>query len=325
MDDPILRRLARIAQPQAGCLHTRQLHAAAISDDQISSLISRGALMRICHTVYLFGASRLSDAALLRAACLRAGPRVRVAEQTALAVLGLVSFDPSRVVVWIPRRSTTTATTIKVTTLAPTESTGRPATIEIRARRRLGAAQYVGDLPVSETIDALIGLAARGHSAALSRAWREADFRSMLSVDAVEARLGRGIEGSSVIRELMNLHPIVGADTTLLSRAERRLLGGIARRGMGQPAVNRPIEFAGQILRPDFFYFDEQLAVEVLGGGHDSPARQLEDLERIRIMRSVGVDVLEFSDTEIWRDLEACLDHLDARLRGRRPRRRAAA
>lgn len=279
-----------------------------------------------CPLVYLFGADRLSDAALLRAACLRAGLRARLAEHTALAVYGLVPPEPSApVVVWVPRRATTTATTVRIETLLPTVALGQPATIELRHRRRLGPAQYVGDLPVSTPIDALVGLASRGHGRTLSRAWREADFRNLLSVDRVEARLGRGIQGSTVIRDLMRRHPIVGADTTLLSRAERRLLGGITRRGLPMPAVNSPFEFSGRVLRPDFFFVLKQLAVEVLGGGHDSPARQLEDLARIQLMRFAGVEVLELSDDEVNRDLERCLDLIESALAARRAARGAIA
>ncbi len=323
---PPLTRIAHAAQPQCGCVTARQLHALGIAHGQIVSLVERGALTAIFPSIYLFGATELSDATLLRAACLRAGPASQLAELTALAVAGLAATDPSRhVVVWIPRRATTTATTVRLTTLIPTVATGAPATIEIRGRRRLGAPHYVGDLPVSSPIDALVGLASRGHSRELSRAWREADFRSLLSVDRVEARLGRGIEGSSVIRELMDRHPIVGVDTTFLSRAERRLLAGMARRGFPTPAVNQPIEFRGRVIRPDFFSFDEQLAIEVNGGGHDSPARQMEDAARIAAMRDVGVEVLEFSDEEVQRTLEPCLDLIGERLVARRRELRAAA
>lgn len=319
MDLPPLRRLAQATQPQCGCITARQLHALGIGHGHIVSLVARGALTPVFPRIYLYGATQLSDAALLRAACLRAGPQVRLAERTALAVMGLASTDPARhVVAWVPRTATTTATTVRVQTLVPTVATGAPATLEIRARRRLGDAESVGDLPVSAPIDALVGFASRGHSKELSRAWREADFRSLLSADRVEARLGRGIRGSSVIRELLERHPIVGVDTTFLSRAERRLLAGMARRGFPTPAVNQPIGFRGQVVRPDNFFFDEQLAVEVNGGGHDSPARQLEDVARIRAMREAGVEVLEFSDEEVQRSLEQCLDVIDARLVARR-------
>lgn len=179
-------------------------------------------------------------------------------------------------------------------------------------------------MPASAPIDALVGFASRGHSRELSRAWREADFKSLLSVDRVEARLGRGVEGSTVVRQLTERHPIVGVDTTFLSRAERRLLAGMARRGFPTPAVNHPINFGREIVRPDNFFFDEQLAVEVNGGGHDSPARQLEDAARIRTMRDAGVEVLEFSDEEVQRTLEACLDLIGARLLARRLELRAA-
>jgi very-short-patch-repair endonuclease len=323
MTTPLLRDLEHLSRPHGGCIPLSALHQAGHSDRHVQSLVARGALTMVLPRMYLYGASALSNSALLWAACLRAGEQARLAERTALAVHGLVSADPSTVTVWVPRRATTTATTVRMKTLIPLFGTGEPATLEIRARRRLGEREQVGVLPVSVPIDALVGLASRGHSWELSKAWRESDFKGLLSVDRVESRLGRGIEGSTVIRELMERHPIVGTDVTFLSRAERRLFAGITRRGFPTPAVNRPIEFGRAVLRPDIFFFLEQLAVEVNGAGHDSPARQLEDVARIRAMRDAGVEVLEFGDDEVHRNLEACLDLIGARLVARRRELRA--
>ncbi len=103
---PLLTRIAHAAQPQCGCITARQLHALGIAHGRIVSLVERGALTAIFPSIYLFGATELSDAALLRASWLRAGPRSQLAELTALAVSGLAATDPSRhVVLWIPRRA----------------------------------------------------------------------------------------------------------------------------------------------------------------------------------------------------------------------------
>ncbi len=114
----------------------------------------------------------------------------------------------------------------------------------------------------------------------------------------------------------MSRHPILGNEYDTLSRAERHLLAGMKRRNL-RPLVNEPMAVHGVVVRPDFHFVLEQLVVEADGGGHDSPARQAEDVARAELLARIGISTVRYSDSEIWRDVDACLDDLTVRLASR--------
>jgi very-short-patch-repair endonuclease len=66
----------------------------------------------------------------------------------------------------------------------------------------------------------------------------------------------------------------------------------------------------------DFFSPRAKLVIEVDGGQHNSAEMALADKKRDDYMRSIGLKVLRFSDTDVLVNTEAVLENILENLRG---------
>jgi len=60
----------------------------------------------------------------------------------------------------------------------------------------------------------------------------------------------------------------------------------------------------------DFFCAEANLAVELDGGGHNTPAQEDHDNKRSEFLQSRGVRVLRFWNSQVKENLEGVLEHI---------------
>ncbi|MBO9532506.1 MAG: DUF559 domain-containing protein [Solirubrobacteraceae bacterium] len=313
--DPILATLAALGAEHGGCVSVDALRNSAVSGRRAQSLRDRAALTLVVPKVSIVGPGPITPIALANAAALRGGGSARLDGRTGLEWRGLLDARPTHVTVSVRRSHLAMRQRLQVR--LPVSSGGGLAVIEFVPRRRRQPAEHVNGVAVASVPDCLVMLAADESWKDLNAAWREADFRGLLNQRQVEEALGKGITGSRAIRELMARHPIVGEDHKLLSRAERHLVAGLVRRGVAA-VINAPVAVGRRTAWPDVYFPEALLAVECDGGGHDSPARQAEDIARAALLATIGIETRRFADVEVWRDVDACIDQIELWIAARR-------
>jgi very-short-patch-repair endonuclease len=310
---PVVRAIAELAAPHAGCVSRCELLGRGVGRGQIASLLAREVLRTVVPGIYLLAGRQLDQEALWWAALLRAGPGARLGHRSALERWRVLPPAPSEAVVIVPRRIRAER---RIRTEIATEC-GRLATVVVLSAPSQPAASCVRGIPADGVLQAIDDLAVAGRERDVRRAWREADYLGLLNPDHVVRHLHRNSRGQGMIRTLLREVPIVGHDADLRSRLERHLLEALVRANVAAPAVNALVDFGGRMLRPDLWWAWAQLVVELDGPAHRQPARQAADAERDGYLASLGVEVLRFSDEEIRDALDACVTAIVARLAAR--------
>lgn len=308
---PILQVLHDASRDQAGCLSTAQLHDAGISDSRIASLQRRGALCRAAPGVYVVGAPTLSDEQLLWVAILVAGPNAVISHWTAAALHGIADGRPGVVWVTAPHRHHNR----RVKTDLPVTSTGRKGIIHVVATRRATCGVRTHGLLATSVARILIDVAPRCSARELSRLWDEADYRGVLSTADLQAEVGRGVSGSRVVRGLLENATVLGTESGRAETSTEFLLArACVRAGLPRPAVNEWMRLPGARYRPDLWWHDARLVVEIDGGVHQRPARRRADALRDDHMRANGIQVLRIRDTDVEANADLCAARVGATL-----------
>ena len=100
--------------------------------------------------------------------------------------------------------------------------------------------------------------------------------------------------------------------------AEQRLWQMLRAKRLGGYTFRRQHGVGSYVL--DFFCASEKLAVELDGSVHDDPQRAAYDAERTRSLESLGIRLIRFTNTELFRApdvvAEAILMHLVGQEKG---------
>lgn len=311
-DPPLLRQLASIASPNAGCLSSTLLERAGIQREHQRSLVARGALALVVPRVFVVGgANWVTHEQLLHAALLAVGTGARLAGRSALEVRGAAT--PTAGEAWVVRARPTPQPRQRLTTRLVVLETGKPGVIVIDTPRQPGVSELAGDWPVDSMGRSIRQLAVEGPTWLFERTWREADFLGLLEAEQLLAELGRGRAGSGAVRTQLAVHPPRDHDLVLRSRGEHLLLQALLALGLPRPRVNALTEIGGRMFELDFFFPEAQLAVEVDGEQHDLPERQSEDRLRDLHLAAHGIEVLRFSDSAARDASDACAARIGAR------------
>lgn len=65
----------------------------------------------------------------------------------------------------------------------------------------------------------------------------------------------------------------------------------------------------------DFFCAQAKLAVELDGGGHYEPEKELYDTRRTAELNGLGVTIIRFCNTDVDRDFRAVCEEIDRRVK----------
>lgn len=305
-DEPLLRRLFDLSEPQDGCIAASQIVDAGITYDTIESLVERGMLTRVLQGVYVVGARTLSDRQFKWAALLAAGPGSALSHWTAAAMHGMVEANPAEVWVTAPRRRGGRT----ISTLVPVAATDRPGTIRIVSAASGRADGLLDNQVIVGAAEALVGVAGvigKADPSTVLKAWHEADYRNKLRLHEISAVTGRGVAGSKLVREFLRAHPIVSDDQTDVATPEEfALLAAVLRIGLPRPRTNQLLRLPGGIYFPDLWWIAVGLVVEVDGGIHKRHGRRAADRARDLHMQQHGLSVMRFDNAAVDADADAC-------------------
>jgi hypothetical protein len=279
-------RILKLAEGQWGLVTRAQLKRNGFGDATVSRWVRTGRLQRLYPRVYVVGHRVLTTEGRLVAALLYAGPDAALSHASAANWWGLLSHLPRSIHVSAPQRRRS----------VPGVYVHRTRRIE-RVRHR--------DLPVTPVARTLLDFASAAPPHGLRRAIAEADYLRLLSLEEIDAVLGRGRPGSAALRRALQRHRPQYART--LSPLEDRLLDLCRSHGIPLPEVN--VTVAG--FKVDALWRNQRVIVEVDGhAAHDSGTAMERDRDRDLGLRAAGYDVLRYT----WRQVVQRSDDVAADL-----------
>ena len=280
---------------QGGCLHRSQLLHAGISQSSISRRVASGELFPRHRGVLMVGRRVLDADGEAWAALLAASggidesaTTVRVAalaEESALAAMGLRAHPPSPVVV------------VRGGTLAL-------AGVTVRTTRRLPLDDLVctNGLWHTRFERTMVDLASRSSVAELQDVLDRAERRLGLDIDALDAAIdsAHGRQGLRKLRRALEpFRALAGED--LRSLLERFAAHDVRRSDLPDPEINGVIALGtGRSITVDLVFRAARVGVEIDGRASHSRAVQFgRDRERDRELQKLGWVVLRFT----WQDV----------------------
>ncbi len=175
----------------SGCVTTRMLLAAGVSEDRTASLVRRGALTRVARSVYVVGQEKIAHHQLLQAALLLANSGAHLTGRSAAEAHHLLSTRAGTVSV--ARTAGRGRATRRVRTELVVAETGRVGWITlVTIPARHAEWETVDGFAAESPARALRRMAAAGDDLLLRRAWREAEFQGVLLEAAIEAEIRSG-------------------------------------------------------------------------------------------------------------------------------------
>lgn len=274
------RRIANIAERQAGVVGRAQLVRVGLSRSMIARRIRKGSLFVVRRGVYAVGQLTLAPLAERWAAVLACGEGAALTGLAGAAHLDwyeLPGGAPIEVAVPVGRRRRQDGLKVRRVVLHPTE------------------VRVVDGLRCCASARILLDVAAC-HPGRLEQVWRGARFREMLDMEEIAAVLDRhrGERGTRRLRELWERR----AD--LLGRAdsggEFTTLTAARRAGLPEPSLNEPyVLSSGRKPRFDLFWPEFGLVLEYDGPYHDDPEVIAEDRRRDEETRADGLRVERIS------------------------------
>jgi very-short-patch-repair endonuclease len=270
-----------VAEQQLGLIIPRQLYAAGINKDMITSRRRAGVLHRVHNHVYLFGSRIMVPGAQELAAILACGPGTVISHRSAAALWGLARSLSDEVEVTVVGRRSRSRQRLRV---------HRVDRLDARDRRlRCG-------IPVTSPARTLLDYAATAQPADLERAIAEASALRLVTEREIYRTLERTPRRFGAARLRAELDRERGPAWTQ-SDAERRMLRLI--RSAGLPPPQTQVRIAG--FPADFLWPEHKLIVEVDGYPFHSHRRAFErDRRRDAAHVAAGYLVIRFS----WRQLK---------------------
>ena len=275
-------RVAAVAARQKGRIRYDQLRALGISEGTIGRWCDEGYLFWELPRVYAVGHPGRTPESDLAAAALYAGPGGELSHATTVWWLGLLKYPPKEIHVSTPRR------------------VQNYKNIVVHGRRKLERILHKG-LPITPPSQAILDFAATGTHELLRFVLANAEYQGLLDVDALNASIGQGVDGTRALRAAIRVHLPQLALTR--SDIERLLLMLCERFGLPIPLVNT---YIGDWL-VDAVWPHAKVIVEVDGiRGHRTKAQIERDHQRDLELRALGYIVLRYTEAQI-RDTPAAV------------------
>jgi very-short-patch-repair endonuclease len=264
-------RLAELGERQWGVVTRRQLEAAGVAKGEVTRWIAERRLHRIYPGVYSVGHGSLATEGKLAAALLYAGPGAELFGLTAGYWFGFLPTEPKKIHVCTPRRRLSLPD------------------VQVHTEKKRERYWHNG-LPTTPPAQALLDIADEVTFTQLRRALAEAEYQKLVTLEEVEAALGRGKPGSARLRAALRCHrPQLARTKSVL---EEKFILLCERHSLTPPDVN--VEVAGYEV--DAVWFEQKLVVELDSQlAHGTPARLEEDHRRDLALRAAGFTVLRYT------------------------------
>ena len=230
----------------------------------------------------------------LAAALLYAGPGAALCELTGASWFGFLTGTYTELHVCSPRQR------------QPIEG------LQLRWRRKVKRVSHNG-LPVTPPAQTLLDIADKVGFRQLRRSVSEAEYLKLVTLEEVEAVLGRGKPGSAKLRAALDSHRPQLARTRSVLEEEFIVL--CERHSLAPPDMNVLVEG----FEVDAVWFHHKVVVELDGlAAHGTPARLERDHTRDLVLRAAGYTVLRYTWKQTTETPELVVADLRRHL-GRRP------
>jgi very-short-patch-repair endonuclease len=288
--------IAQIASRQRGLVTRQQLRGASLTAEQIKVRLARGQLHRVHLGVFTVGTPLLLPGARELAAVLACQPNAYASHRSAAHLLSLLS---------LPRNSTTVEVTVAGRDV-------RRHGIRVHRVRRLypGECGEIDDIPCTSPARTILDLAGRLDASELEALIAEAHAQDMLAPNELitllhHHRHRRGIAPLRALTESQH------EPQRTRSKAERRLLTLLRKRGLPEPRAN--VRVAGHEV--DLLWADHMLAVEFDSFRFHSSRHAFEtDRRRDQVLAALGYTVLRVTWIQLTREPHATADRIAAAL-----------
>jgi very-short-patch-repair endonuclease len=269
-----------VAERQLGLITTRQLIAAGISRDAITTRCRRGTLHRVHHGVYAFGAAILLPGARELAAVLACGESALVSHRSAAALWGFASRSPDQVDVTVAAGDRRQREGLRVHRVAGLDD---------------GERRSQNGIPITSPARTLLDFAAQAAPQELESAIAEAYALRLTSERELRTTLSRHRHRSGAGKLSAEL-ALEGGPAWTRSEAERQMRRLLREARLPPPLVNVPV--AGFTV--DFFWPANRLIVEVDGYRFHGHRRAFEnDRRRQTALVAAGHNVIRVT----WRQI----------------------
>jgi very-short-patch-repair endonuclease len=271
-------RIARIAAKQHAVVSRRQLLAVGVSDDGIGVRVARGALHRVHVGVYAVGHPPLTQEARWMAAVVACGQGAFLSYLDAAALWDFYDGAGARIHVTVRwRRNVDGLILHRTRRLDPDEVTEKDG------------------IPVTTVARTLVDLTEVLSEDRLLRAMREAEFKRLLDLTALNAAVERahGRRRLTALKRAIAMHQ---PGQIVRGELEHRFAELVRGARLPAPETNVPIETPRATYILDCYWPDHGLAVEL--DGRDAHQRQLafeSDRRRDAALSAIGLRLLRFT------------------------------
>lgn len=283
------RRAGKVASAQEGAIGHDQLLDVGLGRDAIDHWVHRGRLHVRHRGVYVLGHTAPAKYTDEMAAVLACRPRALISHATAAYMWG---FRPKP------------ADGIIDVTVVGRKARHRRGIRTHRAQTLMRAdLSYINNVPVTPPARALLEIAPALTVRELELALHEALAQRKTTIAQVRAVLRRypRRRGSARLKSLVDQSR---SKTLTDSKAAERLYRHLRCSGLPQPLV----DIRRGRWRPDFYWPEARLVVEVDGGDfHSSRPRIERDHRKDADLKSMGEDVLRFTGRQVQREIEFVL------------------
>lgn len=289
-----------IAAAQYGVVSVGQLREAGVSGATTTRWVTAGRLVRLHRGLYATGHEALTRDGWWNAAVLAGGPGSALTAHAACAVWSVLPVPHGPIDVIPGRRVHRPPPWLRIHRVAMT-----PEDIVIRRR-----------LPVVPLERAIVDLAEHGSAHEVASALDRSLLLHLLDRRRMDEAVGRahGRHGLKVLLPAMARLSEHGE--TFLSLTERRFRDALLEVGLSRPEMNVYIRRRnGRPARPDLFWRDARLIVEIDGPQHEMPYQRELDRQRDAWLIAAGYRVLRFPVALVDHHFDAVVARIVAELR----------
>jgi very-short-patch-repair endonuclease len=298
-DEPVDRRVARLAKEQHGVVGRRQLELLSIGRGWIEGRLRRGQLHSVHHGVYVVGHGFITQRGRWVAAVLACGDGAVLSHQAAGRLLGILPFgnglpEVTRPKGWRPQ----------------------PGFVQHRSPLSPDEVEVIEGIPVTGLSRTLLDLASILPRERLEGALNEADVLGLtdrISVPSLLARYPRR-PGTVMLRAI--IEDTERARGVTRRELERRFAMTLESTDLPRPHRNAHVGVAGRFFEVDCLWRAQRLIVELDGGFVHGTWRSSErDRERDRLLMTDGWRVVRITWRQLRDDAPAVIADLRRLLR----------
>jgi Protein of unknown function (DUF559) len=254
-------------------------------------------LIAVVPRVYAVGHLATDERARLLSLALFAGPSASISHGTCAHWRGWLRYPVRATHVSTPRRTRTKLPEVVIHT-------------ERRIEREL-----IDGVPCTTVTQTLLDVAATESQRLVRRCLAQLDYERQLEPDTIREACGRGRTGST--RLLESLDTYIPQLVHTKSELEDEFLYLCQRARLPLPEVNSHVHG----VEPDAYWPDLGLVVELDGGrAHGTGPQRTRDQRKALILRAHGIDLIRYTEGQVFHDAEQVTTDLRAQIARRRKR-----